>query len=156
MCISTTTNWGESSSVCTNSPGIHLYQAIDSRVNHPLYHNLHTDILYFNKQYHSITSKSSELAPGLLSNLLAGCLQLTFSVKELLPKHTDPLQLVYNGHWFAQYFPNTIEEHPLLLYVSALPFTPPNTSIYERFYHKGLPRVICGVEKVWPWQLQLF
>ena len=69
--------------------------------------------------------------------------------------HTDLHQLVYEGHRFAQYFANTIEEHPLLLYMSALPFAPTNTSIYEKFYHKGLPKV-CGVEKMWPRLLQLF
>ncbi|KIM83198.1 hypothetical protein PILCRDRAFT_69471 [Piloderma croceum F 1598] len=77
-------------------------------------------------------------------------------LQKLLPKHTALLQIVYDGHRFAQYFANTIGEHPLLLYMSALPFTPANTSIYERFDHKGLPKVICGVEKLWPRQLQLF
>src|SRR5882724_7921419 len=70
--------------------------------------------------------------------------------------HTDLYQLVYDGHRFAQYFANTIEEHPLLLYTSALPFAPTNMSIYEKFYHKGLPKVVCGVEKMWPRLLQLF
>ena len=40
--------------------------------------------------------------------------------------------------------------------MSALPFAPTNTSIYETFYHKGLPKVVCGVEKMWPRLLQLF
>jgi hypothetical protein len=56
---------------------------------------------------------------------------------------------VYDGHRFAQYFANTIEEHPLLFYVTALPFTPANTSIYKRFYDNRLPKVVCGVEKSW-------
>src|ERR1700689_2097890 len=71
------------------------------------------------------------------------------------PESTDLHQLVYDGHRFAQYFANTIEEHPLLLYVTALPFTPANTSIYKRFYDNRLPKVVCGVEKSWPRQLQL-
>ena len=61
---------------------------------------------------------------------------------------------MYDGHRFAQYFANTIEKHPLLLYVTALPFTPANTSIYRRFYHNGLPKVVGGVEESWPRELQ--
>jgi len=63
---------------------------------------------------------------------------------------------VYDGHRFAQYFANTIEEHPLLVYASALPFAPTNTRIYEMFYHNELLKVVCGVEKMWPRLLQLF
>ena len=59
-----------------------------------------------------------------------------------------------DGHRFAQYFANTIGKHPLLVYASALPFTPADTSIYKRFYHDGQMKVICGVEKMWPRQLQ--
>jgi WD40 repeat protein len=65
----------------------------------------------------------------------------------------DLYQLVYDGHRFAQYFANTITEHPLLLYTTALPFTPTNTSIYKKFYRNDLPEVVCGVEKMWPQQL---
>jgi WD40 repeat protein len=59
---------------------------------------------------------------------------------------------VYDDHWFAQYIVNAINKHLLLLYISALPFTPANTSIYETFYHT---KVVCGVEKIWPQLLQL-
>ena len=62
---------------------------------------------------------------------------------------TDLYQLVYDGHRFAQYFANTITEHPLLIYTAAVPFTPTNTSIYKTFYHSGLPKVVHGVEKMW-------
>jgi len=48
MCISTVIDWGESSSVCTNSPGIHPYWAMDSIVNHPWYCDLHSNILFHN------------------------------------------------------------------------------------------------------------
>ncbi|KAF8729839.1 hypothetical protein AX14_005937 [Amanita brunnescens Koide BX004] len=58
-------------------------------------------------------------------------------------------QLVYDGHRFAQYFANTIKEHPLLIYRTALPFTPTNTSIFKIFYRSGLPKVVCGVGKMW-------
>ena len=69
---------------------------------------------------------------------------------------TELYQLLYDGHRFAQYFANTIELHPLLLYSAALPFTPANTSIFKRFHHSGLPRVVCGVDEKWsPELLQL-
>src|SRR5580692_5931455 len=65
-------------------------------------------------------------------------------------------QLLYDGHRFAKYFANTIMMHPLLLYTTALPFTPTNTSIFKIFYHSGLPKVVCGVDKMWsPELLQL-
>ena len=63
--------------------------------------------------------------------------------------HKDLHQLLYDGHRFAQYFANTIKEHPLLLYTTALPFTPTNTSIFKKFYHSRLPKVVCGVDKMW-------
>jgi WD40 repeat protein len=63
--------------------------------------------------------------------------------------------LVYDGHRFTQYFSNTIEEHPLLVYLTALPFTPTNTSIHKKFHHGGLPKVICGAVESWPPQMQL-
>jgi WD40 repeat protein len=72
------------------------------------------------------------------------------------PTHTDLHQLVYDSHRFAQYFANTIEEHPLLVYTSALPFAPANTKIYEMFHCNGLLKVVSGVEKMWPRLLQLF
>jgi WD40 repeat protein len=69
---------------------------------------------------------------------------------------TELYQLLYDGHRFAQYFANTIKVHPLLLYTTALPFTPTNTSIFKKFYHSGLPKVVCGVDKMWsPELLQL-
>ncbi|KAF8667760.1 hypothetical protein AX14_006302, partial [Amanita brunnescens Koide BX004] len=62
---------------------------------------------------------------------------------------TDLRHLLYDGHRFAQYFANTIKEHPLLIYTTALPFTPTNTNIFKIFYRSGLPKVICGVDKMW-------
>ena len=48
-----------------------------------------------------------------------------------------------------QSFTNTINMHPLLLYTAALPFTPTNMSIFKNFYHSGLPKVVCSVDKMW-------
>ncbi|KZP17439.1 hypothetical protein FIBSPDRAFT_1046926 [Athelia psychrophila] len=50
--------------------------------------------------------------------------------------------LVHDAHRFTQYFANTIIEHPLLIYASALPFSPDNTIIYETFHTTKLPDVL--------------
>ncbi|KIM80170.1 hypothetical protein PILCRDRAFT_9732 [Piloderma croceum F 1598] len=88
------------------------------------------------------------------SNTIQSLQNLLEWLKNSSPKHAELHELVYDGHRFAQYFANTIEKHPLLLYVTALAFTPANTSIYRRFYHNGLPKVVGGVEKSWPRELQ--
>ncbi|KZP01979.1 WD40 repeat-like protein, partial [Athelia psychrophila] len=62
---------------------------------------------------------------------------------------------VNDAHRFAQYFSNTIEEHPLLIYATALPFTPHGTLIYKTFHHDRLPLVVSGVEETWPPLLQV-
>ncbi|KZP34758.1 hypothetical protein FIBSPDRAFT_709733, partial [Athelia psychrophila] len=62
---------------------------------------------------------------------------------------------VNDAHRFAQYFSNTIEEHPLLIYTSALPFTPHDTLIYKTFHHDRLTLVVSGVESTWPPLLQV-
>jgi WD40 repeat protein len=66
---------------------------------------------------------------------------------------TELYQLLYDGYRFSRYFANTIKVHPLLLYTTALPFTPTNTIIFQTFYHSGLPKVVCGVDKMWPPEL---
>ncbi|KAF7973424.1 hypothetical protein HWV62_15237 [Athelia sp. TMB] len=59
------------------------------------------------------------------------------------------LHFVRDARRFAQSFSETIQEHPLLVYLSALPFTPPNTLVYQSFHRDKLPQVICGVEPGW-------
>ncbi|KZP21272.1 hypothetical protein FIBSPDRAFT_1044227 [Athelia psychrophila] len=63
--------------------------------------------------------------------------------------------LVHDAHRFTQYFANTIIEHPLLIYASALPFTPHNTIIYKTFHTTKLPHVISGIDPAWPPLLQV-
>ena len=94
--------------------------------------------------------------PGFRSVLQHSSQTLTtyLFIQKSSPKYGDLRQLVDDGHRFAQYFANTIGKHPLLVYASALPFTPADTSIYKRFYHNGQMKVVCGVEKMWPRQLQ--
>ena len=81
-----------------------------------------------------------------------GNFPLTFLQKSLR-SDTELYQLLYDGHRFAQHFSNTIKMHPLLLYTTALPFTPTNTTIFKKFYHGGLPKVVCGVDTMWPPEL---
>ena len=95
------------------------------------------------------------MATGLSRNRLNGELSLIF-VQTSSQSHTDLQQLVYDGHRFGQYFANTIKEHPLLIYTTALPFTPTNPSFFKTFYRSGLPKVVCGVDKIWsPGLIQL-
>ncbi|KAF7970202.1 hypothetical protein HWV62_24790 [Athelia sp. TMB] len=64
-------------------------------------------------------------------------------------------RLVHDAQRFAQCFVHTINEHPLLIYTSALTFTPKDTLIYKTFHHPQLPRVVTGSETIWPPQLQV-
>ena len=62
---------------------------------------------------------------------------------------TELYQLLYDGNRFSQHFADTIKVYSLLLYATALSFTPINTSIFKKFYHSGVPKVVCGVDKMW-------
>ncbi|KAF8657604.1 hypothetical protein AX14_007843, partial [Amanita brunnescens Koide BX004] len=77
-------------------------------------------------------------------------------LEKLSRRHTDLHQLLYDGHRFVQYFSSTIKEHPLLIYTTALPFTPTNTSIFKIFHRNGLPKVVCGVDEMWSPELMRF
>ncbi|KZP25176.1 hypothetical protein FIBSPDRAFT_1041650 [Athelia psychrophila] len=57
---------------------------------------------------------------------------------------SDLYHFVHDAHRFAQYFSSTIEKHPLLIYTSAIPFTPHDTLIYKTFHHNKLPHVVSG------------
>ncbi|KZP17415.1 hypothetical protein FIBSPDRAFT_934094 [Athelia psychrophila] len=50
--------------------------------------------------------------------------------------------LVHDAYRFTQYFANTIIEHPLFIYASALPFTPHDTIIYKTFHTTKLPHAM--------------
>lgn len=49
-----------------------------------------------------------------------------------------------------QTFSSSIEEHPLLVYLTALPFTPVHTLLYKTFMTHDLPRIGGGFNKYWP------
>jgi hypothetical protein len=55
---------------------------------------------------------------------------------------SDLHDLIYDGHRFAHLFTPSIEQHPLLIYESALPFTPSRTTLYKTFRSfSGVPRI---------------
>ncbi|KAF8239905.1 hypothetical protein L208DRAFT_1449630 [Tricholoma matsutake] len=107
---------------------------------------------------HVFTSDIGEQIYGFLCQHLLHWMEamnLLIWLQQILPNNSDLHLLVYDAHRFAQFFANTIQEHPLLVYVGALPFAPSTTSIFQKFHHAGLPKVICGVAKSWPAQLQV-
>ncbi|KAF7976608.1 hypothetical protein HWV62_6110 [Athelia sp. TMB] len=91
--------------------------------------------------------KAYDLVVGSISKLL------DWTKKYFLESELH--HFVHDAHRFAQYFASTIIEHPLLVYASALPFTPHATSIYKTFYHDKLPQVVSGIEPTWPDLLQV-
>ncbi|KAF7972326.1 hypothetical protein HWV62_18430 [Athelia sp. TMB] len=68
---------------------------------------------------------------------------------------TELCDFVVDAHRFARYFASTISEHPLLVYISALPFTPHDTLVYKTFHNDKYPRVVSGLEPQWPPLLQM-
>lgn len=59
-------------------------------------------------------------------------------------------ELIHDGHRFTQTFINAIDEHPLLIYSTALPFTPVDTLLYKTFHDRELlPVLSVGYEKTW-------
>jgi hypothetical protein len=55
-----------------------------------------------------------------------------------------PLEFVRDACRFARVFARTIEEHPLLVYLSALPFTPTTSPPYQIFHDVDLYPFISG------------
>jgi WD40 repeat protein len=53
-------------------------------------------------------------------------------------------------------FSGSIEEHPLLVYLTALPFTPVNTLLYSTFMTDDIPRIVGGFSQSWSPLLHMF
>jgi WD40 repeat protein len=53
-------------------------------------------------------------------------------------------------------FSGSIEEHPLLVYLTALPFTPVNTLLYSTFMTDDIPRIVGGFNQSWSPLLHIF
>lgn len=58
------------------------------------------------------------------------------------------LELVYDATRFAGTFADSIEEHPLLVYYAALPFTPTSSRLYKLYNNtSSLPFLVSGAEQ---------
>jgi WD40 repeat protein len=57
--------------------------------------------------------------------------------------------LVDDAHHFVQTFANSIEDHPLLIYLSAVPFTPIDSLLSQSFLNQELPHIVGGYERKW-------
>jgi WD40 repeat protein len=53
-------------------------------------------------------------------------------------------------------FIGSVEEHPLLVYLTALPFTPINTLLYSTFMTHDIPRIVGGFNQSWSPLLHMF
>jgi WD40 repeat protein len=53
-------------------------------------------------------------------------------------------------------FSGSVEEHPLLVYLTALPFTPVNTLLYSTFMTDDIPRIVGGFNQSWSPLLHMF
>lgn len=73
-----------------------------------------------------------------------------------LPHRNRLHELVKDASRFVRMFSSCIEEHPLLVYLSALPFTPVHTLLYKTFAAYDVPWIVHGYNKSWPPLLQMF
>jgi WD40 repeat protein len=63
---------------------------------------------------------------------------------------TKILELVRDASRFARVFARTIEEHPLLVYLSALPFIPTTSALYRTYHDADIyPSVLGGSQNSW-------
>ncbi|KAF7968096.1 hypothetical protein HWV62_31995 [Athelia sp. TMB] len=128
--------WVEHVCLITN-PSIDLADKIDQFLRSHLLHWMESLSIM---KAHDVVMRS-------LAKLLQ-CIQKYFPGSELY-------DFVYDADRFARYFASTIIEHPLLVYTSALPFTPRDTIVFKTFYNDTLPHVVSGVEHNWPPLLQM-
>jgi len=72
-----------------------------------------------------------------------------------LPDRSRLSALIDDTCRFVQLFANIIEDHPLLVYTSAVPFTPQQTIFYQEFARRDtdMPWVVGG-HQLWPPQIQ--
>lgn len=72
-----------------------------------------------------------------------------------LPLYAKLVELVRDASRFVQTFVSSIEEHPLFVYLTALPFAPIETLLYKTFMSPDVPWVVGGFNKSWPSLLQM-
>lgn len=64
--------------------------------------------------------------------------------------------LIKDSYRFVHQFTPLMEQHPLLIYKSALPFTPPGTEMYTTFHKmQGIPRIAGNLPKFWSARLMV-
>jgi len=63
--------------------------------------------------------------------------------------------LVYDGVRFASFFTDTIAAHPSLVRLSALPFAPVDSRLYQSFHNLQLPTVLGGYHSRWSKSLRV-
>ncbi|KZP23460.1 tricorn protease domain 2-containing protein [Athelia psychrophila] len=64
--------------------------------------------------------------------------------------------LLRDSYQFALTFTNIIERHPLLVYTTALPFTPVNSLLYDSFHDREIhPWVTIGHQQAWSTRLSV-
>lgn len=67
-----------------------------------------------------------------------------------LPDSVRLARLVADACRFVRAFTNSIEEHPLLIYLTAVPFMPTNSILYKTFHDQDFfPWIAGGYEKAW-------
>jgi WD40 repeat protein len=57
---------------------------------------------------------------------------------------------------FVQMFIGSVAEHPLLVYLTALPFAPVDTLLYSTFMTDDIPRIVGGFNQSWSPLLHMF
>ncbi|KIM73744.1 hypothetical protein PILCRDRAFT_719267 [Piloderma croceum F 1598] len=72
-----------------------------------------------------------------------------------LPHRTKLHELIGDASQFVRIFASSIEEHPLLVYLGALPFTPKFTLLYKTYNDCDIPWIPGGYNR-WPPSLQTF
>ncbi|KAK0218785.1 hypothetical protein IW262DRAFT_1558220 [Armillaria fumosa] len=77
-------------------------------------------------------------------------------IKYIEPANENLLELLYDAERFAGFFSATIAEHPVLVYMAALPFAPVNSKIYKLFHSGRLPTVLGGYQEWWSPSLRVF
>jgi WD40 repeat protein len=68
-----------------------------------------------------------------------------------MPAESELSEIVYDGSRFAAFFCDTIAAHPSLVTLSALPFAPVVSKVYQLFYQgrADLPSVLGGYQQLW-------
>jgi WD40 repeat protein len=79
------------------------------------------------------------------SVILVGGKETTYwESQHYCPERTNIFELVGDACRFVQFFVESIEDHPLLIYVTALPFTPTGSHLYKTFHDKASHPYITG------------